>query len=383
VLRESRAGRLAFYGREHLGYAYGLEPLADVLLRLGDLAGALEAIEEALPILQRAGHERVASAVALRGLILQAGGHTGPLFPGLADLPDHIVERVATIATVRARQGVDPSAAHLFVAHLANALRDRLGPDHPATVAAFSALADQARDRGDQVARSAALRRVLAAYDRQDRAEDALSTVLDLAEALRDGGDTEKCLLTYEDAAARARRIGRADRVGQVLFDWGIALQEAGRPSPAAARLGEAVAAARRGDDPELLGHTAAAYGICLQHLGRSEEAREALDEGLSVMDPRADAALAARAHLTALLDGQECGCTTLRSTLEQAYTYHVVSRMPAGLLSRFDARMAGNGFTIDVEFQRRPTEDELRHFNELVQEAHAEVARESRQLAT
>lgn len=382
ALRESCAGRLARYGPEHLGYAYGLEPLADVLLRLGDLGGARETIEKALPIFHRAGHERVAGAVALRGVILQAEGHAGPLFPGLDDLPDHLVERVAATATARVRQDVDPAAAYLLVAHLANALRERLGPDHAATVNAFSALAAQADDRGDQAARTAALRRVLAAYDRQDRAEEALSAALGLAEALNEAGETEKCLLAYEDAAGRAERIGRADRVSQVLFDWGLALQEAGRPEPAAQRLGEAVAAARRGDDRELLGHAAAAYGICLQHLGRPEDARGPLEEALSVMDPRGDAALAARSHLVTLLDGKECGCADVRAGVEEAYREFVLSRMPDGLLSRFAVRIVSGSLMVDVEFRREPAEDETRLLNEVLRAGHAEFSRRGRKLA-
>jgi tetratricopeptide (TPR) repeat protein len=377
ALRQSCAGRLAFFGHEHLGYAYGLEPLADVLLRLGDFTGALEAIDKALPIFQRAGHERVASSVALRGVILQADDQTGPLFPGLRDLPDHLVERAATIAAARVQQGIDPAAAYLLVAHLANALRARLGPDHAATVNAFNALAVQAGDRGDHVGRTAALRRVLAAYDRQNRAEEGLSAALGLAEALNDAGETENCLLTYEDAAARAERIGRADRISQTLSDWGLALQEAGQPEPAALRLGEAVAAARRSDDPLLLGQAAAAYGICLQHLGRPAEARAALEEGLSVLDPRDDAALAARGHLVAILDGRDCGCADLRAAVEEAYRDFVVSRAPAGLLGRFDVRIVGNSFMVDVEFQREPAEDEVQRLNEIVQAGHAEFSRQ------
>ena len=376
ALRESRAGRLDFFGREHLGYAAGLEPLADVLLRLGDFAGALEAIEEALPIFRRAGHARLAGSIALRGVILQAAGRSGPLFAGLRDLPDPVVERVAAIAAARVQQGIDPDAAYLLVAHLANALRERLGPDHAATVGAFSTLALRAAERGDHAGRTAALRRVLAAHDRQNRAEEGLSAAIDLAEALSAAGETEKSLLTYQDAAARAERTGRADRISQALFDWGLALQEAGRPEPAAQRLGAAAAAARRGDDPESLGQIAAAYGICLQHLGRSAEAREALEEGMSVMDPRGEASHAARDHLVALLDGRECDCARLRAELEGAYREFVVSRVPDGLLTRFDVRIVGNSFTVDVEFQREPAEDELQRFNEVVRAGHAEFSR-------
>jgi tetratricopeptide (TPR) repeat protein len=376
ALRQSRDGRLALFGREHLGYAAGLEPLADVLLRLGDHDGALEAIDEAVSVFRRAGHERVAGSVALRGVILQAAGRSGPLFPALKELPDRLVERVAAVATARVRQGIDPAAAYMLVAHLANALRERLGPDHAATVAAFGALSAQAGEHGDHVGRVAALRRVLAAYDRQELAEEALSAATDLAQALNDAGETDKSLDTYEDAAARAERIGRPGRISQALFDWGLALQDAGRAEPAAERFGEALAAARRGDDRVLLGHVGAAYGICLQHLGRPAEARAALEESLAVMDPRDDAAHAARGHLVALLDGEECDCARMRAALEEAYRDFVVSRAPDGLLARLDVRVVGNNFMVDVEFQHQPAEDEVDRLNEILRAGHAEFSR-------
>jgi tetratricopeptide (TPR) repeat protein len=378
ALWESRAGRLDYYGPEHVGYAAALEPVADVLLRLGDKVGALTAIEEALPIFLNAGHQRIASAVALRGVILQASGHAGPLFAGLAELPDHVVEQVAAITAIRARQSLEPDAGYLFVAHLANALRDRLGPDHPATVDAFNALAAQALERGDYNAQVAALRRVLAAYDRQDRAEEALSAVISIAEALGEAGETDKSLLRYADAAARAERLDRADLVSQALFDWGLALQAAGQAEAAAERLGGAVVAARDCDEePGLLGHSAAAYGICLQHLDRLAEARGALEECLSVLPPQDEAAHAARAHLSAILDERDCDCARLRAAVEEAYRDFVVSRLPADLLDRFDVRIVGNSFTIDAAFQRDPDEAEAEQFDAVVRAGQAEFSRQ------
>src|SRR5690242_15154522 len=230
ALRESRAGRAKLFGRKHVAYAAGLEPLADVLLRLGDHRGALEVIDEALWVFKRAGHERAASSVALRGVILLADGHDGPLFPALTDLSDPLVERVAAIVAERIQKGIEPDAAYRMTGHLAAALDQRLGPDHPATVEAYQNRATQAAFRGAHVDRIAALEHVLAAYDRQGRAEDAFTTAIGRAEALSDAGETDQCLLAYEEVAARAERIGRVDRISQALFDWGLALQDAGRP---------------------------------------------------------------------------------------------------------------------------------------------------------
>lgn len=80
-LRNGARERLAFYGREHAGYAFGLEPLADVLLQRGKLREARQVIEEAVDNFWRNGHERVAPALALRAEIVQAEGATAALSP--------------------------------------------------------------------------------------------------------------------------------------------------------------------------------------------------------------------------------------------------------------------------------------------------------------
>src|SRR5947208_952532 len=81
----------------------------------------------------------------------------GPLFPALKDLPDPLVEQVATIVAARIQRGIDPDAAYRMVDHLAGALDQRLGPDHPATIGAFDNLAAQAAYRGEHADRIAAL----------------------------------------------------------------------------------------------------------------------------------------------------------------------------------------------------------------------------------
>jgi tetratricopeptide (TPR) repeat protein len=66
VLRKGVRDRRAFYGREHAGYAFGLEPLAAVLLQRGKVRKARKVIEEAVYNFLRNGHEHLASALVLR-----------------------------------------------------------------------------------------------------------------------------------------------------------------------------------------------------------------------------------------------------------------------------------------------------------------------------
>ncbi|MEU8659763.1 tetratricopeptide repeat protein [Actinoplanes philippinensis] len=234
-LRKGVEERLAFYGREHAGYALGLEPLASVLLERGDVAGARQAVEETVANFWNNGHERLASALALRAAVVLAGGAGEPLFAPLDQLPDHVVEQLAgSTEHLRVEDGV---ARKELLTALVTVLDQRLGPDHKATRNARAVLVNACHDIGDHAGRIDAIGRMLAGTDRQGRRMEAVVAALGLAMAQSDAGDIEAALRTYAGAHERARRIGRPQLESLVLRDWGLALQEAGRPGPAGQRL--------------------------------------------------------------------------------------------------------------------------------------------------
>jgi tetratricopeptide (TPR) repeat protein len=373
-LRRGAEERLAFYGQEHAGYAFGLEPLADLLLQRGDVRQARKVVDEAVDNLWRNGHEQVAAVLALRAAIVLAGGTDEPPFLDLRQLPDQVVEQVARSVIQRLDHG-DPASKHILTALIA-ALEARLGVDHQATLGALSVLANLGRDLGDQSGRVEVIERVLASYDRQGRAEEALMASLGLAMAQSDADDAEAALRTYASAYARAERIGRPELQSQVLRNWGLALKEAGRVGPAEQRLAEAVTQARRGADHETVGRAGVALGLLLQHEGRLPEARTVLEEGLAVMDPVHPDAIIGRSHLGAVMDGRTCGCGDLPDTIADAFREFVVTRLPADLLARLDVAIADDDFQINVELRREPTEAELERLNGVFQSAHAEFRR-------
>ncbi|HEV7708524.1 MAG TPA: hypothetical protein VGP16_10055 [Asanoa sp.] len=374
-LRHGAEDRLAFYGREHAGYAFGLEPLAEVLLQRGNVGEARRVVEETVANFWRNGHERIATALALRAEIVRADGAEGPLFVNMDQLPDHVVEQVAASVLNRVGQG-DPTIHQAVLTDLAAMLEARLGPDHQATLNALSQLANSGRDRGDQAGRADAIQRVLAAYDRQGRAEDALMAALGLAMAQSEAGDTEGSLQSYASAYDRAQRIGRPEVLSQVSRNWGLALKEAGQVGPAEQRLGEAVAQARRGGDGEALGRADVALGILLQHDGRLDDARRALEESLSILDPVHPDALVARSHLGAVLEGRTCGCGDMQATLTDALGEFILTRLPTDLLANLGVTIENGDVQIKVELRREPTEEELERLNGVVRSAHAEFRR-------
>jgi tetratricopeptide (TPR) repeat protein len=370
-LRQGLQERLAFYGREHAGYAFGLEPLAHVLLQRGDVRQAREVVDEAVDNLWRNGHERVAAALALRGVVIQAGGADEPPFPGLHQLPDEVVARVARSAIQQLDHG-DPASKRLLTA-LVTALEARLGVDHQATLNALSALANLGKDLGDHSGRVEAIERVLASYDRQGRAEEAIMASLGLAMAQSDADDAEGALRTYVSAYARAERMARPELQSQVLRNWGIALKEVGQVLLAEQRLTEAVTQARRGADYETVGRAGVALGLFFQHEGRFPEARAALQEGLSVLDPAHRDAIIGRSHLGAVMEGRTCGCGDVPGTIANAFREFVLTKLPADLVARLEVAIADGDFKINVELRRKPTEAELEHLNGVFRSAQAE----------
>lgn len=373
-LRQGAQERLAFYGREHAGYAFGLEPLADLLLQRGEVRQAREVVDEAVDNLWRNGHERVAAVLALRAAVVVAGGADEPVFLGLDQLPAEVVEQVAR-SVVHRLDHRDPASGRLLT-DLVAALEARLGVDHQATLDTLSVLANVSRDGGDGSGRVKVIERVLASYDRQGRAEEALMASLGLAMAHSETDDTEAALRTYASAYARAQRIGRAELQSQVLRNWGLALKEAGQAGPAEQRLAEALSQARRGADNEMVGRAGVALGLFLQHEGRLPQARAVLEEGLAVLDPVHPDAIIGRSHLGAVMDGRTCGCGDLQGTIADAFRDFVLTRLPTDLLAHLDVAITDGDFQINVELRREPTQAELERLNNVFESAQAEFRR-------
>ncbi|WP_430786302.1 tetratricopeptide repeat protein [Actinoplanes sp. G11-F43] len=365
-LRQGLTERHDFYGPDHPGYAFGLEPLADLLRRAGKLDEARQVAEQAVANLWRNGHERVSSALALRAaIVFELGGRP---FDGseFADLPDEVVARTGQAL-------VQISDDKELILALTEALEHRLGPDHPGTLTALSALANLAHDSDDEQTRISAIQRLLASYERQDLPEQALMAEQGLALAYGHAGDAEAGVRSYESAYHRAERLGSPEIVSQVLRNWGLALRDAGQETLAEQRLTEALTQARRGTDPDMVGRAGVALGLFLQHADRLPEARGALEEALTVMDPVHPDAIVGRSHLGAVHEGRTCGCGDMPSTIADAFRDFVLTRLPTDLLAHLDVAVVDNDFKIDVHLKREPTEQELERLNQVFQTAQAE----------
>jgi tetratricopeptide (TPR) repeat protein len=374
-LRANVGDRLDFYGREHAGYAFGLEPLADVLLRRGKTREARRTVEEAISNLWANGHQRVATALALRAEILKADGADAPAFGGLDGLPDELIEQMARALIGRVDDS--PSAAgREALTELLGLLEARLGSDHQTTLNTLSKLANVTRDTGGGPGRVEAIQKVLAAYDRQGRTQDAVMAALGLAMAQNDDGDIGGALRGYADARTRAETTGNPTLVAQVLRNWGLALAEDGRAEEAEQRLREAVTAARRGGNDDMLGRSLVALGLFLQHHERFDEARPVVEEGLAVLDPADSDAVMGHSHLNAIVARRSCGCgdaAEMQDAIAESFRRFVLGRLPGDLLDHLDVTIADGDFNLEVQLRREPAPEELEHLNRVMQSALAE----------
>ncbi|WP_285619184.1 tetratricopeptide repeat protein [Kineosporia sp. NBRC 101677] len=373
-LRQGVAERLAFYGREHAGYAFGLEPLADLLRQRGDLTAAREVVEETVDNLWRNGNERLTWAMALRAQIVLAQGTGEPLFAGLDALPEELVAMVARTLCHRMDRS-DPQSRVLLEVAL-GAVEHILGPDHQATLNLLSELANLKREQGDTQGRAELIERARDSYDRLGRPEEAVLTTLALALAHSEAGGVESSLATYASVGERVRQLGSPELTSHVLRNWGLALNEAGRSEQAEPVLAEAVSQGRRGADHDLLGRACVAFGLFLQHQERLAEAGPMIEEGLAVLDPVDPDALVGRSHLGAVHQGLSCGCGDLGTTMAAAFREFVSARLPADLLDRLEVELVDGDFKVDVHLRREPTEGELQRLNEVTSTAQAEFRR-------
>ncbi|HZT78609.1 MAG TPA: tetratricopeptide repeat protein [Gemmataceae bacterium] len=369
ALRRGLKGREDFYGKQHAGYAFGLEPLAEVLLRRGKLDEAVQLAEEALRNFWNNGHERVVTALVLRAEAWKAAKKEGnPLAPA-AQLPDHLLQQLADHVYSRVGR-TDVRLSWAVLNDLVPLLEARFGEAHEVTLGALSVLANVGRGAGEPEARLATIRRFIQACDRWGRPEKALQGVQGLALALSEAKQHEAAGAAYRDALQRADRLGDAAQKSQVRRNFGLFLAEQERRGEAEPKLREAVAEAERARDKEMLGRAEIALGIFLQHGGKLDEARDFTARGVSRLAPSHPDAVSGRSHLKAIESGDSCGCGNTGEAMAEALREFVLSRVPEGLLDRLEVKWENNNFAIQVYLNREPSQQEVEHLGRIIQHA-------------
>lgn len=370
VLRDGLDGRRLFYGRKHAGYGFGLEPLADLLLRKGKTEEALKLIDETVDNFWGAGHPRVATALALRAVILKTAGADTPPFANVDPLPDDIIAEIADALLNRVDYHNPSRAVRLALDDLL-ALLERRHPDRPEVLLpTLQHLANLERHLGDAGAREVAIRRVIDICDRIGKADVALNALQGLALALSDAGQAEAAEAVYRDALGRATALRDDAARSQVLRNHGLLLADLKRRPEAEKLLREAVVAALPSGDAEMLARARIALGIFLQHCGHLDEAQAILSAGLEGIDPAHPDALAARSHLGAAKAGQSCGCGDQGQAVADACREFILARVPPGLLADLKVEARDADLHVQVYLDREPAGDEAEQLERVVRHA-------------
>jgi tetratricopeptide (TPR) repeat protein len=369
VLRENLRARQTVYGEEHVGYAFGEETLADLLLRQKRADDALELLVHAVATFLTYRHPRVAHAIALQAEATRSKDRPVSPFAGLDRLPDEIIAEISQVCLGRVNL-IDPTLSRMVLGDLDELLTKRFGENHALVLRLVTAQADLEAEQGkagDARLQERAVRRAVSICDRLNQPDNAVQAVLALAQAQVQGGRPEVALATYADAVKRAESLGDAALLAQGRRGWGRLLADLKRNEGAERQLRQAVADADRSGDGALAGRMRVGLGIFLHHAGRADDAKAVLGEGVAKLDPASGDAATARAHLTAIADGGPCGCGSSGEALAVALREYVRGRLPTDLLRELNVTYVGDDFDVKVRLTRQPTSDEQQQLYDVI----------------
>lgn len=369
ALLEGLEGRREIYGEDHPGYAFGLEPLADLRLLQGDGEAALGLYDQCLQIFWEAGHPRVTTALAGRAFAL-AALDAAPLLEPVDHLPDALmgevidalIERIATFGGQRALGVLDATLA-LAEARCAPAIRR-----------VRAAEANLARGLGATARRIAAL----TALEGLARSPGERIDVLQgLAMAHDEAGDHPRAEQAYVQAVAAAEELDDPGFSSRAQRNAGLYLADHGRRPEARRLLATAVDVARGADLMPELGRALIALGIFDQHDGDLEPAEAALREGITLLPPDDADRLSGVSHLGALEAGGGCGCGDMSAAISEALVEMVRPHLPDGLLEDLTVTLTEEGPSVAVQLAREASQTERAQLNRLIERGLARLRSE------
>jgi tetratricopeptide (TPR) repeat protein len=359
IAKDGLAARERFYGREHPGYAYGLETVAEVALAQARYQEALEHAQPALAIYDAHQHSRVPHAWAL---LFLAGAGTKGTWKDLQIAPQmasavlrEISSRMVPVAPEVERGAVETLAP--------------LAGEGEVVVEAWKRLSRVARKAGDQATRLAAIGRLRDYADAMGDQTLAIEAELALALAYDQQGADAEATRAYEEAERRARAAGSADWLCQALRNAGLFFLKQS-PERGLALLREA--AAVPGASAEEHARSQIALGIRLQHGHDLAGARALLVSALAALDPVHPDAECAQSHLRAIDERGSCECDGVSREVHAQLERVVRERLPEGLLES----IALTDGKVSIHVTRAMTDAEARLVADTVDLAMAEMGK-------
>lgn len=367
VLRSNLENRLAFYGREHAGYAFGLVNLAVVQWQLHRPADAVVLAEEAYSNLRGNNQKEQWEAAVLLGCVR-------------GDLPVNDPEPFRNlreaepgdmgIAVSKLREWTEYRPAVEMLPRLL-ALRDYLlaaGERYLEQAEYVQYLIVQAAKAAKRhEVRIDALLWLIARHP--EASDDSVDLRVGLANARQDLGDTPGELLAFDQACAVAQHVpGKV--YSDTLRNSGLAYRDAGQLEKGIALMRQALALARERQLPEQIGRACIALGVTLQHAKRIDEPLVLLKEGVEKLPLFDSIMIAGYSHIRAIEMGLTDCCEAsgdyaiCRALME--YTNRTVSE---GLVTK----VTKNGQEYVYKTSRDPTPEERQLLSRII--AHARAA--------
>jgi len=379
VLRESLQEREALYGTAHAGYAYGLQPLAEVLFAAGKANSALPLIEQSRRILEPEEHQLLPQTLADRGFIIKAAqGTSAPAFEGFEKRRAEVRSEIVRQASGRWTLG-DPKATVAALAELRERCLKTPSVDPEGMVVLTSALVNACRNAGDHETRVQGLQWLIRDCETRGQEPEAIHLLQGLAMAYGEAGKPEQAVKSYQEAVERAKKAKHGVSLSNALRNYGLYLSEQQRRSEAAPLLEAALSAGKSCGEPEVHGEAAAAYGIFLQHDKALEKAAPLLREAVELMPPAHPHALMARNHLNALEKSGSCGCGDMDEAISQNLKRMIEKKAPAGLIKELRIRLVpGHGPSVDVDYAREASPEERAQLDIVIKHAVSEMQKQA-----
>ncbi|MEM9074241.1 MAG: tetratricopeptide repeat protein [Myxococcota bacterium] len=387
VHRSGLEGRASFYGEDHPGYAFGLEPLAEVLLAQARPREARPLLQRAIEIFRAANHPRLVGTILVEASCAKAVAPEEPSLQHLAGASTEMLSAAVDAALKKAAMAADAhSDPALWLAVLAELRRTVVHggwTDAAALTNLVAAESNLARLAGLHTQQAQAFQWLIAHLDDHGDAEQARNAVLGLALAQSQAGNLEIAEEAYRDALRRSEAAGPLAQ-SSTLRNFGLFLAEIDRRAEAEPLLRQAVSEARKawGGGGESLGRALVALGIFVQHGGEESEyvlveARGLLQEAIGLLPADHPDTLPARSHLDAIQRGSGCGCGNMNEAISQALAEMVQAELPPGLLKHIAYKDDGN---LNVELGREPSPEEFELLNRVIHQAMAQLKKRLRQ---
>lgn len=202
--RRGLQGRHQAYGPDHPGYAFGLVPLAHVLLKQEKFEAARETVVEAIANFKHHAHPWLHSTMALAAEIDAALGKASAAW--WEGMDQESFEKVAQEVFTRA-PGLDPRYGGSLLLGLADALETRRGPGDPQLREALTLSANLEAAGGEVQLRETVLTRLLHAHRAAGDEKSALEAQIGLALCAREQGDLESAHQRLSEARAKATTL--------------------------------------------------------------------------------------------------------------------------------------------------------------------------------